>query len=103
MPVLAQEPPRRLPSSGEFVPGQILVKFKSGVGELSTQRALAAQNLTVAGAIPSLNVLYAEPNYVAYAADTIPNDTFYADKQCNLPKIDPPAAWDYTTGDSSLT
>jgi len=125
MPALAQEPPRQPPSGGEFIPGQILVKFKPGVGELSAQRALTAQSLTVAGAIPSLdvlkvsvkpgqeleqiaalrgdpNVLYAEPNYVAYAVDTFPNDVYYADKQWNLPKIDAPAGWDYTTGDSSL-
>ena len=125
MPALAQEPLRQPPPTGEFVPGQILVKFKPGVGELSAQHALAAQSLTVAGDIPSLdvfkvsvkpgreleqiaalrsdpNVLYAEPNYVAYAVDTIPNDAYYATEQWNLPKIDAPTAWDYTTGDSSL-
>jgi thermitase len=102
-----------------------LVKFRPSVGELSAQRALAAQSLTVAGTIPSLdvlkvsvkpgqeleqiaalrsdpNVLYAEPNYVVHAADTIPNDVYF-DSQWGLSQIGAPAGWDYTTGDSSVT
>jgi thermitase len=121
LPALAQEPP----PTAEFVPGQILVKFKPGVGGLGARRALAAQSLSVAGDIPSLDVfkvsvkpgqeleqiaalrgdsdvLYAEPNYVAYAVDIIPNDTYYG-VQWGLSKIDAPAGWDYTTGDSSVT
>ena len=124
MPALAQEPPRQPPPSGEFVPGQILVKFKPGAGGLTVQRALAAQSLSVAGDIPSIDVLkvlvkpgheleqiaalrsdpsilYAEPNYVAYAVDTIPNDVHYGD-QWGLSKIGAPAGWDYTTGDGNV-
>jgi thermitase len=125
MPALAQEPHRQPPPTGEFVPGQILVKFKPSVGELSAQRALAAQSLAVAGAIPSLgvlkvsvkpgqelaeitalrsdsNVLYAEPDYIAHAVDITPNDVYY-DSQWALPQIGAPAGWDFTTGDSSVT
>ncbi len=125
MPALAQEPPRQPPPTGQFAPGQIWVKFKPGFGGPSAQRALAAQSLSVAGAIPALdvlkvavkpgqeleqvaalrtnpNVLYAEPNYVVHAADTIPNDVYY-DSQWALPQIDAPAGWDYTTGDSGVT
>ncbi len=124
MPALAQEPPRQPPPTGKFASGQILVKFKPGVGGPSAQRALAAQSLTVASAIPSLNVLkvsvkpgqdleqvaalrgnpnvlYAEPNYVAHAVDTIPNDVYSGD-QWRFFKIGAPLAWDMTTGDSSV-
>ena len=125
LPVSAQEPPRQPPPAGAFAPGQILVKFKPGAGGLSAQRALAAQSLTVAGDIPSLgvlkvsvepgrelekvaalrsdpNVLYAEPNYIAHAVDTIPNDPYYYWSQWGLSKINAPAAWDYTTGAGSV-
>jgi thermitase len=124
------ETPRPEPSSsplpsGRFVPGEILVKFKPVVGQLSAQRALEARNLQVSGDIQSIgvlkvavesgqeletiaalrqnpNVLYAEPNYIAYALDTIPNDPGYW-SQWGLPKIGAPAAWDITTGSSDVT
>ncbi len=124
VPVSAQEPPRQPPPAGGFAAGRILVKFKPGVGGLSAQRALAAQSLSVADAVPSLdvlkvsvkpgqelaeiaalrndpNVLYAEPDYVALAQDTIPNDTYYG-SQWGLPKISAPVAWDMTTGSSAI-
>jgi subtilisin family serine protease len=107
-----------------YVPGEILVKFKPAVGPLGTQNTLAAQGLQVAGAIQSIDVLkvtvepgqeletiarlqrepsvlYAEPNYIAFAFDTIPNDPLYGN-QWGLPKINAPAAWDITTGSSDL-
>jgi subtilisin family serine protease len=124
VPVSAQEPPRQPPPAGGFAAGRILVKFKPGVGGLSVQRALAAQSLTVAGAVPSLdvlkvsvkpgqelaevaalrsdpNVLYAEPDYIARAQPTIPNDPYYG-SQWGLPQIGAPLAWDMTTGSSAV-
>jgi type VII secretion-associated serine protease mycosin len=112
-------------AGGRFVPGEILVKFKPAVGQLSAQHALEARSLQVSGAIQSIgvlqvavesgreletiaalrqdpNVLYAEPNYIAYALDTIPNDPGYG-SQWGLPKIGAPAAWDITTGGSDVT
>jgi thermitase len=123
VPVSAQEPPRQPPPAG-VAAGRILVKFKPGVGGPSAQRALTAQGLTVAGAIPSLgvlkvsvkpgqelaevaalssnpNVLYAEPDYIAHIQDTIPNDLYYG-SQWGLSKIDAPVAWDMTTGSSAV-
>jgi thermitase len=119
------EPLTPSPTSRRFVPGEILVKFKPAVGQLSAQHALEARSLQVSGAIQSIgvlqvavesgreletiaalrqnpNVLYAEPNYIAYAFDTIPDDPDYG-SQWGLPKIDAPAAWDITTGGSDVT
>jgi thermitase len=118
-------PPSPPPTSGRFVPGEILVKFKPSVGQLSAQRALEARNLQVSGNIQSIgvlkvavesgqeletiaalrqnpNVLYAEPNYIAYAFDTVPDDPRYG-IQWGLPQIKAPAAWDITTGGSDVT
>ncbi len=119
------EPSSSPPPSGRFVPGEILVKFKPAVGQLSAQRALEARNLQVSGDIQSIgvlkvavesgreletiaalrqnpNVLYAEPNYIAYAFDTVPDDPKYG-SQWGLPQIKAPAAWDITTGGSDVT
>jgi thermitase len=125
VPVSAQAPPHQPPpTAGGFAAGHILVKFKPGVSRPSVQRALAAQSLTVAGAVPSLdvlkvsvkpgqelaevaalrgdpNVLYAEPDYIARAQPTTPNDPYYA-SQWGLPKIGAPLAWDMTTGSSAV-
>lgn len=47
-------------------------------------------------------VEWAEPNYVIYAIETIPNDLIYqAGAQWHLDSIDAPAAWDLITGDTS--
>jgi thermitase len=123
VPVSAQGPPRQPPPAGGFAAGRILVKFKPGVGGPGAQRALTAQSLSVAGAVPSLDVLkvsvkpgqelaavaalrgdpdvlYAEPDYIALA-QTIPNDPYYT-TQWGLSKIDAPAAWDLTTGSSAV-
>jgi thermitase len=128
LPTSAQEPPRQPPPpAGDFAPGRILVKFKPGVGQSGAQQALSAQNLnaaSAANAVPSLgvlkvpvnsgqelaevaalrgdpNVLYAEPDYVAHAQPTTPNDPHYA-SQWGLSKIGAPAAWDMTAGSSAV-
>jgi thermitase len=107
-----------------YVSGEILVKFKPTVGRLGAQSTLVAQDLQVTGAVQSIdvlkvevepgeeletiaelqrdpNVLYAEPNYIAFAFDTVPNDPQYGN-QWGLPKISAPAAWDVTTGGSDV-
>ena len=47
-------------------------------------------------------VVYAEPNYVVSAAETIPNDTYWAN-QNGLRAIRAPQAWDLSTGSSAVT
>jgi thermitase len=124
LPVSAQEPPRQPPPAGGFAAGRILVKFKPGVGAPSVQRTLAAQSMSVAGTVSALdvlkvsvkpgqelaevaalrgdpNVLYAEPDYIALAQATIPNDYYYP-SQWGLSKIGASAAWDMTTGSGDV-
>jgi len=104
----------------------VLVKFKPAVSRLGAQNVLSARGLQVAGAIAALDVLkvtvnagqeqqtiealnkdpsvlYAEPNYIAYALDTNPNDFYYQNGyQWGLAKIKAPTAWDVTTGSSDV-
>ncbi len=125
-PTSAQESPPKpqLPSVGDYVPGEVLVKFKPTVGRLGAQNLLAARGLQAVASIQSIgvikvavepgreletidslrrdpNVLYAEPNYLAFAFDTAPNDPSYG-SQWGLPKISAPAAWDISTGSSDV-
>lgn len=112
----------------EYVPGDVLVKFKPALGQRGAQDLLAAQGLQVAGAIQAIgvlklavkpgreldtvaalvrnpNVLYAEPNYIAHAVDITPDDTYFNPPysyQWGLNKIQAPAAWDITTGSSDI-
>ena len=123
-PPLPPETPPPQQSQGDYAPGEILVKFKPGIAALGAQRTLAAHGLQVTGeiraidvlklavepgreleAIASLrqnpNVLYAEPNHLAYATDTLPNDLYFNPPyslQWGLSRIEAPAAWDITTG-----
>jgi thermitase len=114
------------PDSGEFVPGEVLVKFKKGASLSSARAVLSAQNVRAVGEIPALGVQrlsvpkgqeltviaalqhhplveYAEPNYIIHAIDTIPDDTYFSSHQWNMPKINAPQAWDITTGSSDIT
>jgi thermitase len=124
----AQSPTPQPPSlaRGEYVPGEVLVKFKSSLTGADAQVALAEQGLDVAGSIAPLDVfklavapgreletvaslraradvLYAEPNYLVYAQETIPDDPGYVN-QWGLPKISAPQAWDIisTTGGAGV-
>jgi subtilisin family serine protease len=48
------------------------------------------------------NVKYACPNYIRNAAETVPSDPDYY-RQWGWPNIEAPAAWDTTTGSSTIT
>jgi len=103
-----------------YVPGEIIVKFKDDV---TKERASAAQadlgatfisanaqigiqllrvpsDKTVAEMVAAFSarpdVEYAEPNYIAHAFMT-PNDPYYS-YQWHMPQISMPAAWDQSTG-----
>ncbi|HKK20566.1 MAG TPA: S8 family serine peptidase [candidate division Zixibacteria bacterium] len=105
----------------EFAPGQVVVKFKSGIDTKGINSTAASNSLTILKSsdishytlvqVPSgksvddmvaalnkdPNVEYAEPNYIYHAFMT-PNDTYYSPYQWDLPQIHMPAAWDQSTG-----
>lgn len=108
-----------------FTQGEILVKFTSSASEqakasihsrngsrvLATTQAIGVQRVTAPKGreIEHCNrykqdglVEYAEPDYLAYIADTLPSDPFFASQQWDLTNIQAPAAWDITTGSESV-
>ncbi|AWR87447.1 S8 family peptidase [Meiothermus taiwanensis] len=113
-------------SETDFVPGEVIVKFRPGVSlqtvgslqvagvelqrveDLDTQgmalfRGVAGkpQTLEVVQALSRrADVLYAQPNYIRQAFKT-PNDTFY-NFQWHYPAINLPAAWDIEDGTSRV-
>jgi len=104
----------------EYVPGEILVKFKSeissdvinnlysdfGATELETNQQIGFKRiaipsmLSVEQAVSELNkrseIEYAEPNYIVHAFMS-PNDPYYS-YQWHMPKINTGPAWDLATG-----
>ena len=112
-------PAKSSPGSGEFVPGEVLVKFQSDAPQTSVQAALSAQDARVVGEVPALGIQrlrvpqgqelaiiaalrryplveYAEPNYIIRAILT--SDDPYFSFQWGLTKIGAPQAWEVTTG-----
>lgn len=112
--------------SGQWVPGQILVRFQPTLGRaarlslLEEQDAEATQSLSAA--VPGLwlvniaegqsvpeaveafegvpSVVYAEPNYLRHLLAT-PNDPQYG-TLWGLERISMPAAWNITTGSAAV-
>ncbi len=110
-------------SQSEHRPGQILVKFRAPTPPLEAASILAQQDLAIGEEIQGLQVRrvavppgqeqamverlsqdprveYAELDYLVYAT-IIPNDTEYY-RQWGPAKIQAPAAWDLTVGDSNV-
>ncbi len=112
--------------TAEFVPGELLVKFQPSLGRQGALEALTRQGLRLAGQVKALgvlkiavepgreietaaslrdrsDVLYAEPNYLVHALDTVPDDPYYS-WQWGLPRIEAPGGWDWlnTTGGANL-
>jgi serine protease len=109
----------------DYVPGEVLVRFRPGVGVSGQQRALAAlrsrpaptalrwlgdvavltdrNELDATVLSAQLNaqseVAFAEPNYL-YHTSTTPNDPGFALRQWNLAALDMPRAWDINPGGS---
>ena len=107
----------------DYLPGEVIVKFRDGVTPERQQRALdvlrsrpSIDALEWAGEVAILRdpsqpdahvlseqlaaqpeVLYAEPNYLRHK-DSIPNDTGYGPRQWNLQSLDFPKAWDINPG-----
>ena len=112
-----------------YVPGELIVRFRTGVGAaarattLSAEGARSAGNLalprlarvklapgaSVVGAAAALeadpDVLYAEPNYIS-TLSAVPNDPMFGQlwglSQPSDHDIDAPTAWDQTTGSAGV-
>lgn len=109
----------------EKAPVQMIVKLKSTMSEASFKGILSARGGSQSGSIPALNarvirvpaeasdmcrselrghrdVEYVEPDYTAEALGTA-NDPYYTQgSEWHLAKIQAPAAWDVSTGSSSV-
>jgi serine protease len=109
-----------------YLPGEVVVRFKDGVSTAQVQRALSVvrsqptvDSLEWAGQVAIVRdatepdtiqlaqrlaaqpeVQYAEPNYIRHYKAT-PNDPDYAARQWNFPAIDLPRAWDINPGASA--
>ena len=110
----------------DYVPGEVLVKFKDGVTTAGQQRALMALrsgpdvselrwvgdvavftdqrelDATILAAQLSAQpeIAYAEPNYLLRKMST-PNDPSFALRQWNFSAIDLPRAWDVNAGSNA--
>ena len=107
----------------DYVPGEVLVRFREGVGTAGQQRALMAlrskpapHNLRWVGDVAVLSdpteldatilaaqlkrqpeVASAEPNYL-YRTSATPNDPGFAQRQWNMTALDMPRVWDINPG-----
>jgi len=70
-----------------------------GIARLSAPPGQEQAEIARLSALPWIE--YAEPNYIAYAADTYPNDPDIG-KEWNMRRVYAPAAWDLTMGSYSL-
>lgn len=117
--VSAQKEPDR------FVPGRVLVKFRSDVGRDHAQQIVAALGAREADELPGIGVMvldlpeqadesafanalqrrpdveFAELDKINSPADVSPNDPWYPN-EWHLTKIGTPAAWTSTTGSQNV-
>jgi thermitase len=107
---------------GNYVKGEVIVKFKDGVTkgvQGNALKALGAKEVSESDAVKSKfkvlkvgnveavvkalsknpNVEYAEPNYTFQSTWT-PNDTYYSGYQYGFQTTDTDLAWDITKGNS---
>jgi len=115
--------------SADYVPGELIVRFRSGASASERAAALAAEGARAAGGlgVPGLtrvklspgtavaeavarleedpDVLYAEPNYIR-RLDRLSNDPMLKQlwglSQYSGKDIDAPSAWNQTTGSSNV-
>ena len=116
--------------TGEYAPGQLLVKFKPDVLSSKIQEIETNLGVSPLKIIPRINarlmripegkqvpemieafrklpwVEYAEPNYRGYKTVTVPDDTYFSSQwalsQTSDCDIDAPEGWDITTGSASI-
>jgi thermitase len=113
--------PTAIAKNSTYLPNQILVRFKPGTahnkhwdltGNPIEQISKIDVNLyevpagqmesTLAKLRKNPDVLFAEPNYVVHALETIPNDPYWS-YQYNLRAIRAPQGWDLSTGGRTAT
>lgn len=110
----------QITSYGDFVPDQVLVKFRQSISSESRDDAIASAPAFELTELPEINVTilyvkpgtaeqvaeelnglpdveYAEPNYLVHADGVIPNDPGFAN-QYYLQSIRAPQGWAWTTG-----
>ena len=109
-----------------FVPGRVLVKFRSNVGLDHARQIIAALGVREDGVLPATGVLmlnlpeqadeagfanalasrpdveFAELDRIVRPAQITPNDPWFGSWEWYLTKIGAPAAWSTTTGDRSI-
>jgi len=111
--------------SGDFVSDEVLIRFRRRTSRLAIDNCIQTANALIEAEISKLTVVrvkipqgkvaetittllacpgirYAEPNYKAYIADTIPSDPNW-NVQYGLINIRAPQGWDLSTGSSSVT
>jgi len=113
-------------SAEDFVPGRLLVKFKSGVSDLHAATVIANNSGQQTERIDDIDVRilsfpananvraiqerlsnlpevqFAEVDRYTHVCGVTPNDPWYAVWQPQLPQINAPAAWSLTTGSPSV-
>lgn len=112
------------PAPGDFLPGQLIVKFRPSAPPSAISALAASYGLKEEGRIEELGarlmavpegqewevisklsadrlVEYAEPNYLRHPL-FVPNDPSYASYQWNLRIINMPQAWDISQGSASV-
>jgi subtilisin family serine protease len=113
------------PLSTDDAPEEILIRFRKTASEEDAAQCLSAAGAEFVSIIEELNVWvvrvpegksaeaiailsscqqvrYAEPNYMASVADTIPTDANW-NRQYGLVNIRAPQGWDYSTGSAAVT
>ncbi|RPI86795.1 MAG: peptidase S8, partial [Chloroflexi bacterium] len=110
---------------GEFVPGEVVVRFRNRASKKSIEQCIQSVHASVTSEIDELNTLvlsvpegrvaeslyhlqscsdirYAEPNYTMHIADVYPSDPGWGN-QYGLVRIRAPQGWELATGSSSVT
>lgn len=106
-------PPKRFHTdrtSAEWQTGARILEARTGLTVLEAEPYYGIARLAVPpgreqAEIARLSTLpwvqYAEPNFIAHAADTYPTDPYF-DRQWNMLRVNAPAAWDLTMGSDSI-
>src|SRR6185503_9912354 len=114
------------PVQDSFVPGRVLVKFRSNVGLDHARQIVAALGVREDGILPATGVLvldlpeqadeaafanalasrpdveFAELDRIVRPADITPNDPWFTNWEGHLRRIQAPAAWSITTGSTNV-